>query len=960
MKPAPRRPAGIAFGRFQVWPDRRDLLADGAPIRLGGRAFDVLLALLEVPGAVVSRDALKARAWPNQTVEDNNLAAQIVALRKALGPEHGLIRTIAGRGYQFTGETRVLPAAADQPPEVATAPAAKPIQAPTNLPQQVTELIGREQELADVLTLLAANRFVSLTGPGGIGKTRLALAAARQLLPDFTDGVWIAEFSAIADPGLVATVVAAEVGLQLGVGEISPRLVSRALAHRRLLLILDTCEHVIDAAAAMAEALLQAGSGVRIIATSREPLRVEGEQIYQVPPLALPAAAADDPWRFGAVRLFVVRSGARGVQVAEDQRVAARIADICRQLDGIPLAIELAAGRAATLGIEILATRLDDRFGLLTDGRRTALPRHQTLRATLDWSYELLSESERVILRRLAVFPGAFSVAAAGAVAAGPELTRLDIVDGISSLVAKSLVAAEVKSAVARYRLLDTTRAYALEKLIDSGEHEPLLRHHAEYYRDLFERAEAEWETRPIVEWLDDYAWRIDNLRAALDWAFSPRGDASIGVALATASVPLWIDLSLLDECRSRAEQALAVCDMGEGGDPRREMKLYAALATSYFWGSAGLHAQVVGLELGALWTKALEIAESLGDAEYQLRALWGLYACHNGGSGPCHVALELAQRFRTLAAQQQRRNDELIGHRMIGFAQHWLGDQASARRHTEHMLANFHPSDQRSHEAIRFQLDQRVAARTVLARILWCQGFPDEAVRMAKRAVDDAREINQTLSLCFALGVAAGPIMLWVGDLAGAEHSIAMLVDHSARHGLPSWGALGRTYQQLFATRRGDLGSGSGQLHGDLDESGGSMTSVMFLNALPVDFARAGQITEGLAAAAQTMKRAEDTETRWPLPELLRIRGELLLLQAETGAVAAAEAHFRQALDWARRQGALSLELRAATSLARLLRDQGRTADAKALLQPVYDRFTEGFETADLKAANALLDALE
>ena len=960
MNPASQRPAGIAFGRFQLLPESRDLVADGRPVKLGGRAFDVLMALIEVPGAVVSKDTLRARVWPNRTVEENNLAAQIVALRKAFGSEPGLIRTVAGRGYQFTGETQPLPAATDEAPDVATVAAAKSIQPPTNLPEQVTELIGREKELADILALLAAYRFVNLTGPGGIGKTRLALTAARQLLPEFADGVWMAEFSAIADPGLVATTVAAAVGLQLGVGEISPQLVSRALAHRRLLLILDTCEHVIDAAAAMAEALLQAGSEVRIIATSREPLRVEGEQIYQVPPLALPAAEAEDPWRFGAVRLFVVRSGARGVHISEDQRVAAAIAGICRQLDGIPLAIELAAARAATLGIEGLGAHLDDRFGLLTGGRRTALPRHQTLRATLDWSHGLLSEPERVILRRLAVFAGAFSGEAASTVAAAPERAQSDVVEDLSSLVAKSLVTVEVKGPVARYRLLDTTRAYALEKLKDSGEHEPLLRRHAEYYRDLFERAEIEWETRPIVEWLDDYVWCIDNLRAALDWAFSPESDASIGVALATAAAPLWIDLSLLDECLRRAEQALAVCDRGEGGDPPREMKLYAALATACFWGSAGLHAQVVGRELSALWTKALEIAESLGDVDYQLRALWGLCACHTGGSGQCHVALEMAQRLRTLAAQQRRRNDELIGHRMIGWVQHMLGDQASARRHIEHMLANFHLSDQRSHEAIRFQLDQRVAARTYLALILWFQGFPDEAVRTAKAAVDEAREINQTLSLCFALGIAAGPIMLWVGDLAAAERYIAMLLDHSARHGLPSWGTLGRTYQGVLATRRGDFGFGSGQLHGDLDEAGGSMTSMIFLNEMAADFARAGQIAEGLAAAERAMERAERTGARWLFPESLRIRGKLLLLQGGTGAVAAAEHDFREALDWARRQGALSLELRVATSLARLLRDHVRTADARAVLQSVYDRFTEGFDTADLREAKALLEVLD
>jgi tetratricopeptide (TPR) repeat protein len=466
--------------------------------------------------------------------------------------------------------------------------------------------------------------------------------------------------------------------------------------------------------------------------------------------------------------------------------------------------------------------------------------------------------------------------------------------------------------------------------------------------------------TRPTDEWLADYVPRIDNLRAALDWAFSPGGDVSIGVALTAAAVPLWMHLSLLDECRSRAEQALAAYKTADGGHPRREMKLYTALVTSSYWGSGGIFAQVVAAEQGATLTKALEIAESLDDAEYQLRLLWGLFAVHLG-IGKFQIALEMAQRFRTLAAQQQRRNDELIGERLLGSVRHVLGDQVSARRHIEHMLSNFVRSDQRSHEAIRFQVDQRVAACNFLAQILWLQGFPDEAMRTAKDTVDEAREINHPVSLCYALAFAACPIMLWVGDLAAAERYIAMLLDHSGRYALPSWGILGRTFQGVLAIRRGDFGRGLSQLQVGLREFGAMpyWISMMFPNELAAGFARAGQIADGLAAAEQVIDRAERAEARWLFPESLRIRGELLLLQAATGAATAAEDHFWQALDWARRQGALSLELRAATSLARLLCDEGRCAEAKAHLQPVYNRFTEGFATADLKSAKALLDDL-
>jgi len=231
------------------------------------------------------------------------------------------------------------------------------------------------------------------------------------------------------------------------------------------------------------------------------------------------------------------------------------------------------------------------------------------LRATLDWSYELLAEPERVILRRLAVFAGFFSLEAAGAVAASPEAAPSEVVDGVSSLVAKSLVAAEIDSAIARYRLLDTTRAYALEKLGDSGELEAIARHHAEYYRDLFERAEAEWEAQPAAEWLADYGRQIDNLRAALDWAFSPGGDNSIGVALTAAAVPLWMHLSLMEECRGRVERALAAITAGAGRGAPREMQLHAALAASLMFTRGAVS------EIGAAGTRALEIAESLGNA---------------------------------------------------------------------------------------------------------------------------------------------------------------------------------------------------------------------------------------------------------------------------------------------------------------------------------------------------------
>ena len=951
MDPASETPASIAFGRFRVVPHRRELLADGRPIKLGGRAFDVLMALIEARGAVVGKDALMARVWPDRVIEENNLQAQVSALRRAFGAERDLIRTVAGRGYQFSGEIRIPSENAD---EWAGAGMAGPlaVPSPTNLPEPVSELIGRDDELRELLGLAAAHRLVTLTGPGGIGKTRLALAAAHRMLRQFPDGVWLAEFSPLADPGLVPATVAAAIGLELGAGAVSAQRVARALADRRLLLVLDTCEHLIDAAAAMAETLLRASSTVRIIATSREPLNAEGEQIYLVPPLAVPASPGGDVWQCGAVLLFVVRSRAGGAQLSED-RHAATIAAICRRLDGIPLAIELAAARAPVLGLAELAVRLEDRFQLLTGGRRTALPRHQTLRATLDWSFGLLAERERVVFRRLAIFAGAFSLTAAGAVAMSPEISSLEVIEVLSDLVAKSLVAAEFEGPIGRYRLLDTTRAYALEKLGESGEKERLARRHAEYYRGVFERAEAEWEVRPAAEWLNDYGRRIDNLRAALDWAFSPSGDPSIGVALTAAAVPLWMHLSLIEECRACVERALAALARRDDRDRRREMQLSEAL------GAALMYTRGAAPETRAAFERAFEIGESLEDTDYRLRALWGLWV-DRMNDGAVRDATRLAEQFSLLASNSADPIAVPIGDRMLGFALHFLGEQADARRRIERMFTG-HVPDLHDRPIVRFQFDPWLTARMRLAVILWLQGFPDQARRTVESSTADALSMNHPVTLCNALAQGACPIALLTGDLDAAERYVKMLLHYAERSGLGFWLIDARCFEGVLAIRRGEVARGSDILRNALDASGvvSHTRYDAFLGELAEALGALGDAACGLAALDRALDRTARTGGSWYIAELHRIRGELLLLERAHSAASKAEDHFRHACDCARRQGALSWELRAATSLARLLHEDGRAPEGAALLQPVYDRFTEGFDTVDLQAARALLDTV-
>jgi predicted ATPase len=532
-------------------------------------------------------------------------------------------------------------------------------------------------------------------------------------------------------------------------------------------------------------------------------------------------------------------------------------------------------------------------------------------------------------------------------------ITRTVAIDRLADLVAKSLVVADVTGTKPRFRLLDTTRAYAIEKLAESGERERIARRHAEYYRDLFERAERELPARAAGEWLMDYAGELDNLRAALEWAFSPSGDVSIGVALTADAVPLWMRLALLEECRGRAKQALGALGTEGTHNAREEMRLHAALGASI----------PEAADMGAAFTKVLKIAESLGDSEYQLRALRGLYFYHTG-SGRFRAALPFAQRLHDLAISRADLNDRLFGEHYMGVAKHYVGDQTGARRHLEQVLNQYAATDHgrdiiRFRDVIRFQTDVQVSARTFLARVLWWQGFADQAVRAAEMSIEEAQATGHALSLCYTLALAACPISLWVGNLTAATRYTAVLRDLSRTHSFSLWSAFGSEFQKVVVLKRGNVDGGSRQLVTRLDEvvqSNLRFRSLTGISQLAEALTHAGRMGEGLTVLEAGM---EQFERGCYTPELLRLKGELLLLQSTPAVAETAKNLFRQALDEARRQKSLSWELRAATSLARLLRKQGRTADATACLQPVYDRFKEGFDTADLVAAKQLLDEL-
>jgi len=915
----------VDFGRFRLRLDRRVLLANDVIVPLGGRAFDVLCLLVSAAGRPVSKDELIATVWAGRIVEDNSVEAQIHALRKALGRDKDLIRTAAGRGYFFAGERVERPAVA------------------TNLRPHASEMIDRAEVETEVSALLTSHRLVTLTGAGGIGKTSLAIAVAGTLMPRFADGVWLVELDMIADPALVVGTVAAALGELRSATETSDQRLVEALAAKNALIVLDNCEHVIGAAAAVVDLLVRACPGILVLATSREPLRVQGERVFQVPRLIVPDEAETDIAALletPAVRLFLTRASARGNTLEVDHLTAAAVGDICRHLDGIPLAIEMAAASATIFGVAEVARRLDDRFRLLTDGLRTALPRQQTLEATLAWSHALLTGGEQQLFRALALMAGPFTPDAALAVGQQPMPV-------LAALVAKSLVSAETRAGQTYFRLLETTRAYAIDRLAEAGEGAEIARRHARHFLAVFEVAEAEWEVLSSDLWLARYAPHLSNARAALDWAFSPAGDAAIGAALTAALTPLLFQLSLIHECLSRVRQALTFGNPGGEAGDRREMKLLAAL------GSGLMYTKGPGAETRDAFSATLAVAERLQDADYQLRALWGLSVI-GVNTGQHRQAIGFVQRFSKIAVARDDLAEILVGARLTGAILHVLGDQIGAADHLERVLHDYVPPPTKS-PTIRFQFDQRVATQAFLARVLWLRGEPARARELAEAALSEALALDHKYSICHALAQAVIPVTYLNGDLTAAAAGVAQLLDYADRHGLGVWSAWAKALDAILKVRQGDTATSLGRLEtvvADHQDPGISMYHARILGELAVAQARAGKLVEAGGTIRNALGLAHQREELWCLPELLRVEGELRLEREGVAVLPAVLAQFEEAMALAHRQGALSWELRIALSLCRLQPGPETLERLRLLLNSLSE--TRG--TDDLEEAQALL----
>jgi predicted ATPase/DNA-binding winged helix-turn-helix (wHTH) protein len=929
----------ISFGPFSLVASERLLAKNGAPVPLGTRAFDVLVALISTPNEALSKRDLISRVWPNVTVEEGSLRLHIASLRKALGDGKDgarYITTLAGRGYCF-----VAPVSRSHD-QVRTAATVEADFRHANLPH-LAALIDREDDLPKLTARLVAARFVTVVGVGGVGKTTLAVALGHKLIEHFAGVVLFVDLGMLSDPGLVATTVAAMLGLSVQSDDVMQNLIAY-LRDTRILLILDTCEHLIEAVAALASRIFVEAPQVHILATSREALQVEAEQIYRLEPLACPPAdaaiTASIARAFPATQLFVKRAVASGAHLELNDAEAAIVAGICRKLDGVALAIELAARRVEAFGLQQTAALLDQRLTLSWPGSRTAPPRQKTLQATLDWSYGLLSEIERTVLRRLAVFVGHFTLDAALAVATSLNADHAIVFSAIDSLCAKSMVATTPVGAMMRYRLLDTTRAYALEIGIEDTAAVDLATRHAQFYcRYLDQHASL---ISPLEDTDPSLRDSLGNIRAALEWCFSLGGDQAVGIDLVAASAHYFVEMSLLTECQYWVERATAAITLTPTS-PRRELALRYAAGISLMFTRNSDEALVS-------FDKGLKIAGALNDLHSEIRILSALHIFKTRVPD-FPGALEMSKRCIAVSKKLGDPSSVTVAEWMLGTTNHLLGNQAEACVQCGSAVTRSISPEWGS--VGRLGYDRRVIALNAHARALWLLGRPEQAAEIANHAIKEADKLNNPWTLVFSL-VYSTNVFIWRGDWERAAENIERLIAYSTKYSLKPYHAAALGLKGDLAIKGGSPAIGVGFLRESLESANRiELLAPVFMGALAEGLVMIGQPEQALtiieAAVAQPASFA--------YPELLRIKAEVQHFLNQPAAVV--EVSLLQSLQHARNQSTLGWELRAAMSLAKLWDDGNRRADARALLLPVFEQFTEGADTADLKAAQRLLATL-
>jgi predicted ATPase/DNA-binding winged helix-turn-helix (wHTH) protein len=935
----------LTFGPYRLSPAERTLRHDQADVTLGGRAFEILLTLLENAGETVSQRELSERAWPGLYVEDANLRVHIANLRKVLGDRPGggrYIENIPRRGYCFVAPVsrERLPLRSESPP-AAQAPAES--ESPVQLPAASSRIVGRAATIDELAKLVLARRFVTIVGAGGIGKTTVAVSVAHAIKAGFTGGAFV-DLGAVTDGTLVTATVARALGLTPHGDNVLAGLLT-FLRNRRILLVVDNCEHLVDAVAEMAERLYSEAPGTYLLATSREALRVEGETVHLLAPLEVPPfdpdLSAAETLKWPAAQLFMERAFAAGHPGGLSDEEAPIVAAICRHLDGLALAIELAAARVASHGIRGTSDLLHHRFKLTWQGRRSALPRHQTMQSVLDWSHNLLSPEDRLVLARLSVLIGSFTLEAAQQIASDGDISATQVAMSLTSLAEKSLASTAMSAQGTSYRLLELTRSYALERLESGGELEAISRRHAQYCSDALADGRSESA-------FPDTTTLLSNLTAALSWSLSRAEDSIAGVVLAAQAVPVFRKRARMLECATWSERALATLDDSQR-QTQIELVLLEEFAVSNMFARGNLNEVLIALARG------LALCKAQGWRGEELRLLTWVHI-FRVRKGDFADAAAVASRSAAIAEELGHGGALVASDWMQGVSSFYAGNQLRAQEYCESALSRSANATAAAYmEGLGF--GQQVRGLTVYARALWLRGYPEQAATLAAQAIAKAERRQNQIALGIAL-VYTIDVTLWRGDLDLAAEQIERVITLATICSLEPFRIMATAMRGELAVLRGDVAAGIADLQaalGDLERTQQLVHSTNFLRALAEAYAKTGRHADARATLDRAFTQAETKGEIYLLPDILRARATLALA-LEPPDIAAAEDHLVAAIAEARNQSSPGWEMRAALLLAQLQIEQGRREDAEQVLRPALAAYSEGFDLRDLIAARALL----
>ena len=904
----------IRFGSFELDVNSKNLTESGRPYHLGKKALDILIVLASHAGQIVTKDQLLQAAWPATTVDEGALRVHLVTLRKALGAYSGqrCIENVAGRGYIFVAPVEFAAT-------ISQLAAARPV---SSLPRTIGRLVGRKEFVETSLNALASTRLLTICGAGGIGKTAVALELAEKI--SASRKVVFLDLAALNDASLVMPTLASALGLTILTGDYR-KTVLNSLQSQCYLLLLDNCEHLIETVAIEVDHILRGTQQISVLATSREPLRIAGERVRQLPSLPVPETemSSQELLALPSVQLFVeaVKIASDAETFQDDESLQA-VGTIVRSLDGIPLAIELAASRASNLGLASVFGSLNDPLAMLRKGRRTSPPRHQTLRATMDWSYESLTRDEKELFAQIAVFPGTFSNHGSEALArrwlAGERF------DGaFDGLLMKSLVS--VSRTDGRYRLLDTTKRYAVEKLAANPLASAYRLAHALFCRDELLRSEYDWRVLPTEDWMRRYSTLINDLRSAVEWARSEQGDADLAVELIAISNALWVQLGAMSEQFIAVETALELLPSTRhvGTDIETHLRIARGSGLYHVRGFKSDDEAISEFE------RAAEIADNNGNSAGIMRAYGGKASVKSSNGrylDSIAIARDLQSRFPGTSSFSR-----LLEHNHL-----FHGDLSSARRQAEISLLE-------ASRAMRTTLnygtgyDQGTIARSVLAVIDFLEGRVDKSLAATDLLLADSELLGHSISSCLMLCLTAIPVAYFSGNTSQARVRLDGARRLASREMLVRWQEWVDGYD-LIVPQDTDTAETQEALQRALLEGVGMRLEYMTVLA-------------GCRASPAALDRALSGDAGWCRPELLRLKAVTLIkLDAPQARVLLVEA-----LDLARSMGAAFWELRCAIGLFRLSSSMEAPA-AKQALASALAKFGYDQPISDIEVAQALL----